>query len=393
MTWRLAYLDNLKILLVCGVIALHTAITYGLEGSWYLESYDPMQDAVVDALTVVLGVGWLFGLGLFFLIAGRLTGPSYDHKGTRRFTVERLIRLGIPLLAYTLLIGPVLLYVEHRSEAGTEAFLPFIGDQIWRLVPGPTWFLEALLLFSLGYAGWRLLSRGGREPSRRPLRGRQVAALAGAIAAVSFCVRLIFEVGSEQLYLQLALFPQYVVMFTLGCAAGRRGWLESLQPRLVRGCGIASLVTVLALPVFLLAGGFFDDNDPYAGGLHWQAVIGPVAEGVLAVCMSLWMVAFSRRHLDHQGPIARRMSPAAFGAFVIHPPVIVGLALALHPLEVPAELKLAVVLAAGIAGSFGLAALAARIPPIGRVIGSGPPAERGDAAPQAPAPACFPRRD
>jgi len=68
MKQRLAYLDNLKILLVVGVIALHAAITYGFDGSWYLESYDEMASAVVDVLTVVLGTGWLFGLGLFFLI-------------------------------------------------------------------------------------------------------------------------------------------------------------------------------------------------------------------------------------------------------------------------------------------------------------------------------------
>ena len=40
MNQRLAYLDNLKILLVVGVVGVHTAITYGLDGSWYLESYD-----------------------------------------------------------------------------------------------------------------------------------------------------------------------------------------------------------------------------------------------------------------------------------------------------------------------------------------------------------------
>jgi hypothetical protein len=34
---RLAYLDNLKVLLVVGVIAVDAAITYGVDGSWYLE--------------------------------------------------------------------------------------------------------------------------------------------------------------------------------------------------------------------------------------------------------------------------------------------------------------------------------------------------------------------
>jgi uncharacterized membrane protein YcfT len=52
---RLAYLDNLKTLLVVGVIALHAAITF--DGSWYLESYDEMSSAVVDVLTIVLGTG------------------------------------------------------------------------------------------------------------------------------------------------------------------------------------------------------------------------------------------------------------------------------------------------------------------------------------------------
>jgi len=73
---RLAYLDTVKVLLVIGVIAMHSAITYGLDGSWYLESYDEMSAALVDLMTALLGVGWLFGLGLFFLIAGRLSTPS-----------------------------------------------------------------------------------------------------------------------------------------------------------------------------------------------------------------------------------------------------------------------------------------------------------------------------
>jgi hypothetical protein len=56
--------------LVVGVIAVHCAVTYGFDGTWYLESYDEMTGLVVDALTVVIVIGWLFGLGLFFLIAG-----------------------------------------------------------------------------------------------------------------------------------------------------------------------------------------------------------------------------------------------------------------------------------------------------------------------------------
>jgi glucan biosynthesis protein C len=259
MSARLAYLDTLKVLLVVGVIAMHTAITYGLDGSWYLESYDEMSGAVVDLVTAVLGLGWLFGLGLFFLIAGRLSTPSLERKGPRLFAKDRLIRLGIPLAAYTFLVSPFLEYVAYReNEHGTEALWPFVREQVWHLAPGPTWFLQALLVFSLAYALWRALRRDALPPVWRRLRGVEVAAIALLIAVAAFAVHLVFPVGSEQFHLQLAMFPQYVILFSLGAAAGRRGWLETLTPRLQRRCGLAGGIAALALPAVLLAGGFFD---------------------------------------------------------------------------------------------------------------------------------------
>jgi glucans biosynthesis protein C len=378
---RRAYLDNLKILLVAGVIALHTAITYGFDGSWYLESYDEMTGAVVDALTVVLGTGWLFGLGLFFLIAGQLTGPSLDRKGPARFARERLVRLGIPLVAYTLLISPLLEYVDHRQNGeGTEALWPFVRDQVWSFAPGPTWFLEALLVFSLAYALWRALRPDPEPPSRAPLRGRWVAATAIAIAVTSFTAHLAFPIGSEQFHLQLGMFPQYVILFSLGVAASRRGWLDTLSPSLQRRCGVASAIAAPMLLAALLAGGFFEGGaaeDRFAGGWHWQAAAFPLAEGVLATCVSLWAIAYFRRRVNHLSPPSRLMAPGAYGAFVLHAPVIVALALAVQPLPVPAELKFIAVLAAGVAGSFSLALLVRRAGPLARIVGSGPGAAKG----------------
>jgi Acyltransferase family len=383
MSQRLAYLDNLKVLLVVGVIAVHAAVTYGFDGTWYLESYDEMAGGLVDALTVVIVIGWLFGLGLFFLIAGRLGSPSLDRKGPARFARERLVRLGIPVLAYTLLVSPALEYFGYReNEGGTRGFWSFFGDQIWHLGPGPTWFLEALLAFSLGYALLRSLRPPGREPSRAPLRGRHVAGVVVAIAVGSFAAHLAWPIGSEQFHLQLGMFPQYLILFSLGAAAGRRGWLETLTPKLRGRCGLAAAITALAMPAILLAGDFFAGaaaEDRFLGGWHWQAGAASLTEGVLATCVSLWALAHFRDRHNRLRPLARRMAPAAYGAFIVHPPVIVGLALAIQRAPVPAELKFMCVLAGGVAASFGLAALAARVRPIARIIGAGP-----RAAPAAP---------
>jgi glucan biosynthesis protein C len=363
---RLAYLDAIKVLLVVGVIAMHSAITYGLDGSWYLESYEEMPGGVVDAITILLGTGWLFGLGLFFLIAGRLTAPSFDRKGPSAFLRDRLVRLGIPLALFTLLVSPVLEYVSYReNDGGSEALWPFARDQVWHLAPGPTWFLEALLAFSLGYALLRVLRPEAAPPVWRRLRGREIAGVAAAIGAGAFAVHLAFPIGSEQFHLQLAMFPQYIVLFSLGCAAGRRGWLETIDPRLQRRLGIAGAAAAAAFPLVLWAGGFFDGGaaeDRFAGGLHWQALAGALLEGVLATCLCLWAVSHFRRHeARYHRPLVRRMAPSAYGAFVVHPPILVGLAFALAPLPVPAVVKFVLLVAAGVAGSFGLVALARRV--------------------------------
>lgn len=369
---RLAYLDNLKVALVVGMIGVHVAIIYGVEGSFYLEGYDRAADLTVGLITVLVAIGFLFGLGAFFMIAGRLSGPSLDRKGPARFAWDRLLRLGLPVLFYVLAIAPVMEFVKARDEGEQLTLLSAAREQLTDPAPGPTWFLEALLVFSLVYAAIRALRRPARPPSREPLRGRQVAAVGAAIAVLSFANHLVFPIGEEHFHIQLALFPQYAILFALGCAAGRRGWLESLTPELRRGCGIAGLAAVSVLPLLLLAGDVADKDDLFAGGWHWQAAAIALIEGVLAATLPLFLIGWSREHWTRQGRLLRRMSPAAYGAFIIHPPLIVGAALLLHRLAVPADLKFLTVLAVGVAGSFGITALALRISSVNRVIGSGP---------------------
>jgi glucans biosynthesis protein C len=382
---RLAYLDNLKVLLVVGVIGVHAAITYGIDGSWYLEDYESMAEVAIGLITVFVAVGFLFGLGAFFLIAGRLSGPSLDRKGPARFIGDRLVRLGAPVLFYVVLIAPVMEYVKFREEGGEQGFPSFAWEQLSDPAPGPTWFLEALLAFSIAYALIRALRPGSAPVSRAPLLGRQVLAVGVAIAVLSFATHLVFPIGEEHLHIQFALFPQYAILFGLGCAAGRRGWLETLTPELRRGCAIVGLAAIIAVPVLLLVGGFTEgerQEDLYAGGWHWQAAGTSILEAALAATLPLFLIGWFADHWTRQGALLREMSAAAYGAFVIHPPVIVGIALALAGLPVPAEVKFLLTLAGGVAGSFGVTSMVMRIPAVASVIGSGPRPDPGRASPE-----------
>jgi glucans biosynthesis protein C len=165
------------------------------------------------------------------------------------------------------------------------------------------------------------------------------------------------------------MFPQNLILLPLGAVSGGRGWLETLTARLRRRCRLAAAITRLAMPAILLAGDFFEGGaakDRLAGGWHWQAAAASLTEGVLATCVSLWAIGYFRHHHNHLRPLARRMAPAAYGAFIVHPPLIVERALAIHRRPDPAELKLVCVLTGGFA-------LVARVRPIARIIGAGPP--------------------
>jgi Acyltransferase family len=379
--WRSAYLDNLKVLLVVGVIAVHTAIVYGVTGSFYLEDYESLTETTAAVLTTFVAVGFLFGLGAFFLISGRMSGPSLDRKGPWGFVRDRLVRLGIPVVFYVVLVAPVMEYVKSRAEGSADGFLASAREQLSDPAPGPTWFLETLLMFSVAYALIRAVRPKGGPVSAEPLRGWQIAAVGAAIAPLSFATHLVFPYGEEHFHIQLALFPQYVIVFGLGCAAGRRGWLETLSTPLRRRCGVVGLLAVLVLPVLLFAGGFTESDanqELYAGGWHWQTAGVSLVEASLAATLPLFLIAWFRVRWVRQGPLVRRMATAAYGAFIIHPPIIVGLALALHGLPVAPELKLVLVLSGGVAGSFGITAFVLRSLAVRKVVGSGPrpPARR-----------------
>lgn len=91
-------------------------------------------------------------------------------------------------------------------------------------------------------------------------------------------------------------------------------------------------------------------------------------EGALVVSMPLWLVDLFRRRFDHQGPVPRLASRAAFAAFVVHQVVLVGLVLASHTVAWPPEAEWALVSVAGVAASFAIGWWLTRVPGLGRYL-------------------------
>jgi len=329
---RLAYLDNLKVGLVAAIIAGHAVIGYATIGSW---PYQDVQEtrlgpAAETAFTLVLGPPALFAMGLFFLLAGLLTPGSLARKGPRRFVGDRLLRLGLPWAAFALLAWPLLTFAMYRATGGSQPYWWRFTHAGPLLDTGPLWFLVVLVLYSVGYAGWRQLrARHRPAPGRSAaaavaswsgaLGGRQVVAVAAGIAIATFLVRRWFPLDSVQVAnLKLWQWPQYLAMFGLGVRSGRCGWLAPVPDRARQGCGLAAVAATLALTALVVVADTLGlEPERFAGGWHWPAAATAAAEGVLAVTVSLWLLGFAQQHLGQRPGLARALARSAYAAFVL----------------------------------------------------------------------------
>lgn len=334
---RLAFLDNLKVAMTVLVIAHHLAITYGAEGSWYYYER-PVEPLSRFLLTVFTAVNQSYFMGFFFFISGYFTPTSLDRKGTARFLVDRVVRLGIPLILFGLLVSPILEYVKSIRETH-EVFLLGVCFRGYLaapyFAPGPLWFAETLLLFSLGYALLRrrrasIVGAGSITPP--------IAALALLIGVATFLVRIWYSPGREWHHLQLAFFPQYLFLFFAGVIAQRRDLLARLPDRALRlWAPVAALSFGALLAVVGLFGGVEETRAVALGGARWQSLLWSTVEAFecVGICVSL-LIVFRRRWND-QRPLIRKMTKDAFAVYVLHAPIIVLLAVAargvaLHPL-------------------------------------------------------------
>ena len=356
---RLPYLDNLKTILIAGIIAAHAVMGYADFGSW---TYQDVQEATLSPIVetifviVVASLGGLFLMALFFLVSGLLTQDSLARKGSSRFVSDRLWRLGVPFAIYTLVAWPVLEYALHEPLLHERSYLQSFLDTDPVLDNGPMWFVGVLLLYSLGLVAWRRLFPPAASPTGE-LRWRRLLLISVVIGLSTFFVRIALHADSGQpLNAHVWAWPEYLAMFGLGVVAARRGWLRPVPDALARRCGIATVAAILCTAAAVMSADALGlSDDAYIGGWQVPALLGALTEGVLAVSAPVWVLAFARRHLNGTGRVRRAMARSSYLAFMLQGPVLVGLALVLRPTDLTGDVKAFLVATLGIVGSFALA--------------------------------------
>jgi glucans biosynthesis protein C len=372
---RLLFIDNIRWSMIILVLSMHASDTYSPFGNWYY----------VDRQKTGLGTALFFGvyqsflqaffMAALFFIAGYFSAAAYDRKGFSRFLRDRFVRLGLPTLLYMFVIGPLTQYFLSRtwgSGGFGHQWLLHLRDGEWLSETGPMWFCAALLVFAIIYGLIRLTGWQERriEPKGDRRAGAAVAMFIAIMAASTFLVRLVVPEGASVLNVHPGDFSQYVLMFAAGAFGYRGNWIAELPERFCIQC--ASLALTLAIPLFAaliwFGGGLQGETAQYAGGLNPVSAVKCLWEALVCVGMGLLMLAVYRRHFNEQGPVARWLSDNAFGVYLIHPPILIGSALLLHPVALNAIAKALLLTAVAAVGSYAASAFVLRKSPLRAIV-------------------------
>jgi hypothetical protein len=365
---RLLFLDNIKVLFTILVIFQHARVTYTGAGWWYYIESNPEDLVSAIFFGIVIGFGGLLQaslLGLFFLMGGYFTPKSYDRKGASSFWKERLRRLGIPLLVYIVLINPIMLYtlaamgIEPWSSNPTmqgsfldyymsnfesmERFIHFLTNY------GPMWFIFVLLVLTAVYTLWRLITKPDAVqqyiPKEFPIpRYFYLLLFAIGLGIVTDLVRILYSIDNRPFGIPVGFMIQYLMMFSVGVIAVRYGWFEKMTKDHVKAWSItmAAAFVFFYLYAFLFVG-MDADFSVYMGGSSVAALAWALAESIICVGMIFVLIPIFYAKFNHQGTLLHNLSSSAYHMYLIHPPILVLVALAFASVPLIPVVKLWIV--------------------------------------------------
>ncbi|MBM7805363.1 hypothetical protein JOD57_001200 [Geodermatophilus bullaregiensis] len=342
---RWAGLDLARVVVVGGLIPFHAALVFDATDDFYVKS-DRTADLVPFAAPVVVAA-----MPLLFLVAGIGAWHSWSARGTGAYLLRRVRRLLVPLVAGTVLLVPLPVWLRLRADPGyTESYAAFWPRFFrvrwdWTEFPfvlrpaadgrgfetGHLWFVYLLLLYSLAVLPllrW-LGSAGG---------GRVVAALADSAGrrGVVLLPAVLLGAVAAALGLDEGIAAGTTLGYLLFFAAGA---VLAADPRfrevLRRDAGLAAVVAVGLVVVAgaaLLLGGEGDlllGRDP----LHLAGRAAFGAAGWCAVVAIVGGLARWRPSSGGAGPagarggrVVRYAAPAVLAWYVLHQPVVVAVA-------------------------------------------------------------------
>lgn len=338
---RLWFVDYLRVFLTVLVIAHHAAQPYGpTEGRWLI--FNPERTEFLEAF---FPVNAAFFMGLFFLISGYFLPAAYQRKGATNFLKDRLLRLGVPILFFSLIVFPPILYLVEPRQVNFIQFWVQIYLRQGQLELGHLWFLAHLLVYAIGYSVVQALvgkpQKIAKQRKLSPPSHKLILIYLIGLAIASFIVRIYYPIDAwEKLFgmipAEVAHLPQYFSLFIIGIIAYQHDWLRQMPTQrgllwLWVGLEAASLryfytFTHRFLSVQLTAG----------GGLDWRSLLWSFWEATICIGFCVGLLVLFRETVNRQEKWLQILSENAYTVYLIHLVVVLAVqfsfaTISIHP--------------------------------------------------------------
>ncbi len=339
---RLTHIDDARSLVIFLVVMVHASVTYSGLGGWYVTENKSESLGLLElaAFGLFNSFTQAWFMGILFFFGGHFACEALAKKGTARFVQGRLLRLGLPLASYMLVINPLMLYfVAYPEQSRALGSFPevyrswYIADGRVLSGNGPLWFAEVLLSFSLVFAAAAELRarlfgrRSGADSMKSAPTPRALLLLALAIAAVAFAIRIFMPIGTSWMNLQFCFFASYVALFALGVRSAQGGWFDALTGARslpwFRAAFVAGIPAWLA--IIATGGALKGDMNSIMGGGTWQSAVYALWESFVAVAMCLGLPALLAGRKRRQAKLSAFLSRNSFSVYVFHPVFLIAL--------------------------------------------------------------------
>ena len=352
---RLFYIDKLRFSLTVLVVLHHCFVVVR---SYWKPFYGPWQ---IDSATHIVADMFLTGnqayfMGLFFFMAGLVTGPSLKRKGSFSFLKDRFYRLIIPFALYEYIFFPFLYcfvestyYGPRRGVTMSVSFeWAYFYDNFEKTNGTHMWFTLLLFVFNLiavallaVFKSWKTFVFT-QHPIESISQNSMILIFTTTsliLIVLNFLLRLAMPNGYIWIYVwgNLGFLMQYCVAFTAGIVANSYRFLDHLSKShllMTLGC---SLFFYLSFQVFQT---YLDDYFRKTIGFYGQIFLVTLFEQPFAVCWSYsLLVLFKEYQNGEPSKFFSRLIGSAYSTYIVHQyivvPITVGLAYAdIHPLIV-----------------------------------------------------------
>lgn len=352
---RMFFLDNIRYFIVFCVVVLHAALAYSKFTPWWpVREVDPDMTPVFDVIVLITDV---FIMPIMFFIAGFFALKSIRKRGPWLFIRSKLARIGIPLVVGATAIVPIISYIYEyfrSTDAASHGYLAYwlkylsgyrnfyVGYITSFAQPSHNyfWFLSLLLWFFIAFACFyaikiKWFSNKSAVPDPQdandPYALRVLLGL-GVVTGISLVVMVpLFTVDGQEPWVIIANLVQfqptrfflYLFYFPVGIYAAWKGWFAN-------GNAIGRLR--IWLPVWL------GMMLVFLGTVQKMGVSTPSLPLLLGYCFSraffclsslMVFISFAYRYWNSGSKFNRTMAANSYGIYIVHMPIVLGLALVL----------------------------------------------------------------